>query len=251
MIRSALKARQQKTNDGAFRFRGIDNTRVEALSDGVFAIATALLVVSSDIPETFSELILFMQDFFPFAVCIVLLILIWHQHYLFFIRYGFKDAKIVSVNTLLLLLILFYIYPLKFLFTLLYDMFASIITGDNALHNRLFTNVIRIEVAPTLMLIYGIGAASIFLTLAWMYWIAYQRKEKLKLTPIETFDTRHSMHYNLVMGSVPIASSVVSQLPISPDWAFAFSGWTYWIYPVLMIPYANFKQRIRNKMLSK
>ena len=36
--------------------RGLDNTRIEALSDGVFALAIALLLISSEVPSTFDEL---------------------------------------------------------------------------------------------------------------------------------------------------------------------------------------------------
>ncbi len=250
MFRSVLKSRNKNSSDGSFRHRGVDNTRVEALSDGVFAIATALLVVSSSIPETFSELMQFIQDFLPFAVCIVLLMLIWYQHYLFFIRYGFKDPKIVSVNTLLLLLILFYIYPLKFLFTVLYDMFSALMFNNQAKLNYLFTEVIQLQDAPTLMVIYAIGASSIFLTLAWMYRIAYQRRSQLKLTTIEVFDTRHSMQYNVVMSLIPILSGIISQLPIQPDLAFSISGWVYMLYPAVMIPYSNHKKKQRKNLLA-
>ena len=251
MIRSVLKARQKESNDGTFRFRGVDNTRVEALSDGVFAIATALLVVSSSIPETFTELVQFIEDFVPFAICIVLLMLIWYQHYVFFIRYGFKDAKIVSVNTLLLLLILFYIYPLKFLFTVLFDLFSAIIFQDQEKFKILFTQVIQIEDAPTLMAIYAVGASSIFLTLAWMYWIAYQRRDKLELNKIEIFDTKNSMQNNLLMASIPFLSGVISLLPLSAFWTFNVSGWVYMLYPPVMMSYGRYKQRIRKELLLK
>lgn len=249
MFRKSLKEKTINAND-TFRFRGVDNTRIEALSDGVFAIATALLIISSTIPETYDQLMVFVGDLVPFAICMVLLMVIWYQHYLFFIRYGFKDSKIVAVNTLLLFLILFYVYPLKFLFKLLFDMWNSGITGDREKFNLLFTEVIRVENTPNLMMIYGIGAAGIFLTLAWMYWIAYQRKYSLKLTKIETFDTYASMMANFIMAIIPIGSILVSQMVENPRNAFTFSGMFYMIYPLVMIPFGKVFEKKRNNLLA-
>ncbi|MEO9965808.1 MAG: TMEM175 family protein [Reichenbachiella sp.] len=247
MIRSTLKEKALKDTTPQFRFRGVDNTRIEALSDGVFAIATALLVISSSIPETYAELLHFIHDLVPFAICMALLMLIWFQHYVFFIRYGFKDAKIVAVNTLLLFLILFYIYPLKFLMQLLYDMFGAMFTGNKAVFQQLFTEVIRMEDTPNLMVIYGLGAASIFITLTIMYSIAYKRAEELELTPVEKLLTKFSMQANLLMAAVPLVSSLFCLLPIQPNLAFTVGGFIYWAYPVVMIPFS-----IRNrKLLSK
>ena len=230
-----------------FRFRGVDNTRVEALSDGVFAIATALLVISTSIPETYAELLHFLKDLVPFALCMALLMLIWFQHYVFFIRYGFKDAKIVAVNTLLLFLILFYIYPLKFLMQLLYDMFAAMFTKNWDAFNHIFTNVILMEDTPSLMVIYGLGASSIFFTLAIMYLIAYRRSGELDLSIKEKMMTKISMHANLLMGAIPLVSSLFCLLPMNPNTAFTVGGFIYWTYPIVMIPFS-----IRNrKLLSK
>lgn len=245
MIRSTLKENQKKNDTSGFRFRGTDNTRIEALSDGIFAIATALLIISTSIPETYAELISFMKDLIPFAICMALLILIWHQHYLFFIRYGFKDVKIVAINTLLLFLILFYIYPLKFLFTFLNNLFTAIFQSDNKQLDYLFTEVILIENSPNLMVIYGLGAASIFLTLAWMYRIAYQRRILLSLTKLEAFDTQSSVYVNLWMSSVPLLSSLISIMPFDAMNRFMIAGWIYMIYPLVMIPTSIYRQRKR------
>ena len=244
MVRSALKEKTLNNSDTIFRFRGVDNTRVEALSDGVFAIATALLVISSSIPETYEELLHFLKDLVPFASCMALLMLIWYQHYVFFIRYGFKDATIVAINTLLLFLILFYIYPLKFLMQLLYDMFSAMFTGNMEAFEHIFTNVILIEDTPSLMSIYGFGAASIFFTLAIMYFIAFRRADRLELNNQERFMTRVSMRANILMGIIPMISCLFCMLPINPNLAFTVGGFIYWAYPVVMMPFS-----IRNKKL--
>ncbi len=83
MLRQALKPKTNLHPSG-FRLRGMDHTRIEGLSDSVFAIAIAFLLISADVPEKYSELELFLKDFVPFGITITLLMLIWHEHYIFF-----------------------------------------------------------------------------------------------------------------------------------------------------------------------
>jgi len=251
VIRNSLKNKTLSDADGTFRFRGVDNTRIEALSDGVFAIAFALLIISSSIPKTYTELLVFLHDLVPFAICMVLLMVVWFQHYVFFIRYGLKDATIVAINTLLLFLILFYAYPLKFLFSLLFDMFLAMFRHDQDTLNYLFSEVIDINQAPELMTIYGIGAAGIFFTLAWMYFIAYRRRHTLELTVLEAFDTKSSMMANLLMAVTPIISVLISLLNIQPRSAFIYAGMVYWIYPMVTIPFSILIDKKRKKLTAK
>jgi Golgi nucleoside diphosphatase len=55
--------------DKDFRWRGGEISRLDGLSDAVFAFAVTLLVVSLEVPETFDELLRVLRGFFAFAVC--------------------------------------------------------------------------------------------------------------------------------------------------------------------------------------
>src|SRR5215204_2185504 len=117
VVRGGLARRQGGEED--FRWRGEDVSRIEGFSDAVFAFAVTLLVVSLEVPKTFDELLATMRGFFAFAICFALLLSVWYDHYKFFRRYGLRDFLIVVLNAALLFLVLMYVYPLKFLFTLL------------------------------------------------------------------------------------------------------------------------------------
>ena len=117
VVREHLAAKGTERRDG-FRWRGGEISRVEGFSDAVFAFAVTLLVVSLEVPRTFNELAGAMRGFSPFAVCFTLLIVIWREHYVFFRRYGLQDNTTIWLNAALLFVTLFYVYPLKFVFTL-------------------------------------------------------------------------------------------------------------------------------------
>ncbi|MGA9725339.1 MAG: TMEM175 family protein, partial [Candidatus Binatus sp.] len=101
-----------------FRLRGHQVTRVEALSDVVFAFALTLLGVSLGVPRTFDQLLETMRDFPAFAICFAILIRLWHDHYRFFRRYGLQDGTTIFLNSVLLFIVILFVYALKFLVSL-------------------------------------------------------------------------------------------------------------------------------------
>ena len=74
--------------NGGFRFRGKDPGRLENLSDGVFALAITLLLISTNAPSDIEQIKQFAWELIPFSICIVLIMLIWYEHFVFYYRYG-------------------------------------------------------------------------------------------------------------------------------------------------------------------
>lgn len=109
-----------------FRHRGKEIARVEALSDAVCAFSVSLLVASLEVPQTFEELLTIAKGALPFFATVALLFLFWYQQNLFFRRYGINDFIIILLNLCYLAIILFYVYPLKFLFSLLLSSWTGI-----------------------------------------------------------------------------------------------------------------------------
>src|SRR6476646_6662702 len=102
--------------------RRYEITRLEAFSDAVFAFALTLLVVSLEVPHTYAELMHLIRGFLPFACCFALLVWIWYAHSAFFSRYALHDRVTTVLNAVLLFVVLFYVYRLKYLFTLTFSM---------------------------------------------------------------------------------------------------------------------------------
>src|ERR1044072_7801919 len=122
MIREKLVEKNVGAKNG-FRWRGHEVSRTEGLSDAVFGFAITLLVVSLEVPKTYGELMQTMRGFGAFAISFALLFIVWYNQYKFFRRYGLQDNITVVLNGVLLFVVLFYIYPLKLVFTLVVNMF--------------------------------------------------------------------------------------------------------------------------------
>ena len=110
MIREAFKKHSIGLNK-EFRNRGEEPGRLENFSDAVFALVITLLLISTTPPTNFQQIKHFVYELIPFLICISLIIIIWHEHYIFFLRYGLRNGKMIVLNTLFLIIVLFYVYP--------------------------------------------------------------------------------------------------------------------------------------------
>lgn len=193
-----------------FRDRGREVTRIEAFSDVVFGFALTLIVVSLEVPTTFGELMQIMRGFPAFAICFAMLTWVWYVHHVFFRRYALTDDITIVLNALLLFVVLFYTYPLKFIF--------SIITGQ--IHGG------RGD-AGTLFVIYGLGFAGIFALFVAMYGHAWRKREALELSEVERHDTRTSIIMHAAQGSVGIVSAIIGATV--SGFALNWAGWVYFL----------------------
>ena len=198
MVREGLARRQGGEED--FRWRGEDVSRIEAFTDAVFAFAVTLLVVSLEVPKTFDELLVDMRGFFAFAICFALLLFVWYEHYKFFRRYGLRDLPTLWLNSVLLFLVLFYVYPLKFVFTLWMDQLFGF-SGNE---------IIEASQVPLLLLIYSAGFIAIQLVFVLMYLRAYSLRDALGLGAYELSVTREEVQGYLLNVAVGLASIAIA-----------------------------------------
>jgi hypothetical protein len=229
-----------------FRWRSHEISRIEGLSDAVFAFAVTLLVVSLEVPKTFAELMETMRGFGAFAISFTLLFMVWFNQYKFFRRYGLQDNLTVCLNAILLFVVLFYVYPLKFLFTLL----VSLFTGGGG-HVRLpgGTQGMMVdsgEQITTLMIIFGAGYIAVFGVFVLLYWHAYRRRVMLELNELEVFDTRKDIQesgLNVGVGTLSVAIAVLG------GGRFSFlAGMTYMLNAVVLPLHGMLMGRRRRKL---
>lgn len=236
-----------------FRFRGEETSRIETLSDGVFALAITLLLISATPPVTFYQLEAFAKDLVPFAICIALISLVWYEHFIFFLRYGFRNKYIVFLNIVLLFIVLFYVYPLKFLARLLVVLFMNFIHitrhGNSQEFWQEYSFMMEGGTVTELMVIYGLGAASIFIVLTVMYHYAFKKADELGLNEIERFDTRTSIRTNLLMASVPVLSAIFAAVFGDTRLGQMTSGFVYFLYTPLMFIHGAHVNSTRKKLL--
>ena len=182
-----------------FRWRGGNASRLEALTDSVFALAMTLLIVRTDVPRDYGELVATFQQLPAFAACFALFVLLWYYHFQFHRRFGLENLYTIFLNVCLLFLILFYVYPAKFLFTVLGDV---LFLGKR-------TNAIG-EEAGNLMLYYSGGVVGIFLLYALMYLHAYKHREVLGLNDVEVHITRTTIREHFIHVGVGVASLLLA-----------------------------------------
>lgn len=127
--------------------------RLEAISDGIFAFAATLVVVSLDVPDSYAALRASFTDVGSFAISFIALVLLWVTHYNFFRRTVVIDGWVITYNFAMLFVMLCYIFPLKFL--------AKLSFGGATIENSM-------EMAELFQL-YGLGFTLIFLFIALLY----------------------------------------------------------------------------------
>ncbi|MBZ0154203.1 MAG: DUF1211 domain-containing protein [Planctomycetes bacterium] len=212
--------------DRHFRWRGTSVSRLEGFCDAVFAIVLALLFLRAAPPENFTDLHAAMKSLVPFAATFAIVGYIWTEHYLFARRYDLHDGWTTLLNLLLLFLLLFYAYPMKFLFTL---MSVSMFGRIGALTQTKLLEGLQGEAdAIQLFVFYGVGYGSIFAVLALLYQQAWRRRDQLSLDAVERALTRSGRTQCLLQaGIAAISIGIATTYGVAwgaPGWVYAMIG---------------------------
>jgi uncharacterized membrane protein len=198
--------------------RGAGMSRIDAFSDVVFGFAVTILVVSLEVPKDFSDLHAAVRGFIPFAICFTMLLTLWYAHYVFFRRYGLHDQFTIFLNSVLLFVVLFYVYPLKFLFSTLVGQMSR---RESQPH---FTTPGQVT---ELMVLYALGFAAVYFLLAALYWNAWHHRETLALNGLERLLTVSSIVDALGLAAIGLIACLAS-LILPSAWS-GFSGYLYFL----------------------
>jgi len=211
-----MARRYDLTGDSQFTWRGRDVSRTENLSDIVFALVLALAAVES-VPRSFDELVGLWREALALAVCFSLIILIWYTHHHYFRRFGLQDRTVTALNSVLLLLVLAYIFPLKFMAVFVITLF----TGGYESASEIEA-VLSLDQVKWLYLIYGGFLAGVYLVFAALHAHALSGAIPLQLSPRERAFTRSEIEFSA--GVVLLTALVVAMAFVLPERIAPFSG---------------------------
>ena len=227
---------QWKKNDPRIIYRGESPTRLDNLTDAVFGIAITLLIFNITNPNSFDTLLNFTKTFPAFLISIIILMLFWNEHASFSRMYGLNEFAFKVINVAFISLIIFYVYPLRFLSLVLSEFYFRLDLDAQLDPMRM----------PDLMIYYGFVAAALYLTIFFFYEMAVRRKDLLELSEYELFLTRYQRTRMILMLAVPCISILLafSLKFASITWASILSGMAYGLYvPTIMIWSKKFKLR--------
>ncbi|HEX2163785.1 MAG TPA: TMEM175 family protein [Thermoanaerobaculia bacterium] len=207
--------------------RGREISRLEGFSDAVFAFSATLLVVSLEVPATFAELLADLRGLAAFGLSFAVLVTLWTVHNAFFRRYGLTDRTTVLLNSCFLFVVLFYVYPLKFIARGVVWTLLGISEPGAA------DSIRGLDELGTLFVLYSVGFAAVFLFVALLYRHAWRRREALGLDAAEAhrahFLFRHYLLFVVVgLASAGLAAGGVGLGIALPGWFYGILGPLCW-----------------------
>ena len=220
-VRAAKLTNKKKV----IEWRSHEPSRLETFSDAIFAFAITLVILSIEIPKSFTELFEMMKGTVSFAACFAALFAIWNNQNRFFRYYGLNDAVTVTLNGVLLFFVLVYVYPLKFLFNLM-------IFDNTSVSDGKVTEMIDTIQIPVLMTLYGAGYTIINLLFYLMHLNALKYKSELKLNEIEQYETKTTAWIYLICTLIGLTAILLAWLM-----PLRYSGYSGFFYSSIGLAY--------------
>ncbi|MBT8379927.1 MAG: DUF1211 domain-containing protein [Ignavibacteria bacterium] len=228
-----------------FKIRNESPSRLENFSDAVFAFSITLLMISLEVPKTFSRILELSDELIAFAITIIPLFIIWQQHRLFFRRYALDDRTILIWNTALLFIVLIFIFPLKFLSLFLIRFISFVFFGTENVFNTMIEGI----QVPWLMVYYGVGALGILFVFSRFYKHAIRMKNETGLSDEEYNITRYFKRLYTHLCFVPIISIcfVLVFMNIDVTMASVVSGMLYSLTGIVFVINQRWLKKASNK----
>ena len=195
------------------RFREV--SRLEAFSDAVFGFALTLLVVNLETPKNSQEFRFLIGGFLPFALSFAMVSWIWYQHNLFFRRYGLQDAWTTALNCVLLFVVLFYVFPLKYL--------TMTLVGPATMDPAQLPPQTDLQ-GPFVMAVYSTGVLMIFGLFLLLHHNAWRKRRELELTAYEETQLKFATRAHMLSFGLAVVSLIL--LALIPHQS-AFAGIVY------------------------
>lgn len=218
---------KNRLHDPRLTYRGASASRLDNLTDAVFGIAITLLIFNLTNPNSFGDLLTFTKTLPAFLISISFIVLIWNEHLDFSEIYSLNDSVLTLLNTVFIALVIFYVYPLRFLTLFLTNFFF---------HTDIAVSIKGNQV-PYLMIYYGFVAFGLYFVLYLFYHRVLLLRRELGFTDFEEFYTRSQKQRLLIMFALPLLSIFLTIVvnEFSFAWASFVGGMTYFGYTPLII----------------
>ena len=225
-----------------FRLRGHNMTRTEAFTDAAFAFAVTLLVISVErVPASYREMLDALLGVPAFALSFTLLLVFWHGHWQWSRRFGLEDTRSIVLSAALVFTALVYVYPLKYMSTLLIFWLSGFRIAPAGRAGNL--GIESMDQLYGIFAVYGVGFTVMALIVALLNLHAYRLREELMLNGLEAAETRSESGAWLILAAVGALSAATALL--TPPSRLMLPGWTYMLLPVLMPAYSRRTARAR------
>lgn len=225
-----------RTRDPRLNYRGDSPSRFDNLTDAVFGIAITLLIFNVSNPNSFADLLTFTKTLPAFLISISFIMLIWNEHLRFAEIFTLNDTVLSVLNTVFIGLVIFYVYPLRFLTLFLTNFF--------------FQTDVRIGISgdqvPYLMIYYGAIAFGLYFVLFLFYWRTSKLSEEFGINKFEKFYVKAHQIRLGIMFSVPLFSIGLTLFLVETSfiWASVVGGVFYIVYtPLMLMWYSWFQKR--------
>jgi uncharacterized membrane protein len=190
---------------------GHDTSRLQGFSDGVFALSATLLVVTlGEVPSNYDELVGAVARFPAFALAFAALVSVWNGHREFFARYPIADGWTVAINSVLLFIVLLYVYPLKLLSEVVAESLLG--TGPAALASM------GVEQIRGLYLIFGTAIVAVLTLLAALHLRAWSLRRELALDELGRYELRQEIVVYAALVLVGVLSLLTAGFGVGLRW---------------------------------
>jgi uncharacterized membrane protein len=209
------------------KVRRYQPTRLEGFVDSAFAFAVTLIVISiGHVPSSVGEMLHALRGLPTFAVCFLLIARFWAAHRYWSRHYDIEDRPAVVMSLLLVFVVLIYVYPLRVLFSMMFDGISGGLLADQPF---VLANIFELRAAYA---VFGLGFAAIAFIFASLFRHALAHAADIGLGADEIVVTRFRILRWCATGIVSLISVLVAatmSFDTDKPWLFAVPGCVYLI----------------------
>lgn len=217
---------EKNTSKDYWAMRGESMTRIETFFAAACAFAVTMVVISvGSIPHTLADLVSATKQIPAFTASFAVITWIWHTHAVWSRRFGLEDTKTVILSSLLVLLVLIYMYPLRIMMQALFAV----------LSDGFLPSLIRLQSewdVRFIFILFGLGFLLLSINFVALYWHGKRAKLAIALSEYEKYEANTEFIVWLTTAVVCIGALLLSTfLPIQ---YIGWAGYSYFsLFPLL------------------